>query len=956
MNKNTIYCRLLENNYKLLGQINVSQEEYEILICDLRRKVNDLREKMRNCFVQIIAKPDLMFSLALVHIAIRHYNEKGFWNCFTDEVGVKIFGSETTNLGKIFYKTIKSFKLFCPQHDEGNFQYVEYIKAHAFVPNSYLKNFFDFSYAFFENNLFRQISGNVEQDLNDLARFMRSTLKNKTDTIPSEADCKKIIKSYRLLKSTRTVFAQCDVKTVNSIFYPVLELIDKYFYQDEITSLPKDRFQEGFAQWCENQIKNDDIKNKQSKTRVPYSHKPFIQVDVDREHSYIIIPAQKLRKDTCNGFAEVEITINDCITIQKLDLYESFGTYISEEIKFPISDIFASIDVKIKTLSEKTYNIASSDYRIFKEAWENIVRLEKGHNYILTKQHVQIRLKNENDLLDKRVDYTKWKYFSITINEDSVFYIGNKPLSIIGEFSIEPIFERPIKYFLVSTENRRKLEATESHPTVGFIVEKSKVNGSVLLINDNKYKIEDIKEKDCYDLPFDDSKMAISVRLDFLLERNDRYYNIKLDVPGESHQLLCEYLLLNEFKCNFDQARYTYHSEAKLEINTGGHNLKILDSTWQLDYASKKKARYIIPLENANDEIELCVYIDNNYYRITMPLKVFRYGFSKSAMRTQKEEYIWYTDLKRYLYVKIPGAVSASAYLGNDINNKSCGVQIEPEVFRIDISEFTNVIRENIALNYYINIEYVDNAIRHLSLPIILRTVLIKPYFKIFIDNDKPYTNLKITGNANVFLNVKDESGQVVIDKKQISSGYTQLPELEKNKVYNFYPFMEESDEFGLYITPTQLKSLKDVEVIDFNDLTNCWLPITKVIFEGNSIKLNYDYFIFLYKREGNSKYLGNMYSFKINNNKSKTVEKKNKIFIGKTQVFPVYTNCKLNVIIQHYSYQDKARIDLYYDKKECKIIHPDDNILDRNSLYDRFSLLDGDTTVYVIDTNRIKK
>ena len=69
-------------------------------------------------------------------------------------------------------------------------------------------------------------------------------------------------------------------------------------------------------------------------------------------------------------------------------------------------------------------------------------------------------------------------------------------------------------------------------------------------------------------------------------------------------------------------------------------------------------------------------------------------------MKSQKVEYIWYSDLQEILYVAIPGAKSASAYYGKLDMVKMQGTLVSESTFRIDISEFVRHIKdsENISL------------------------------------------------------------------------------------------------------------------------------------------------------------------------------------------------------------------------------------------------------------------
>lgn len=952
-----LYDYMTTFKYRTLGQINVSDKDYVELI-------NYLREKANGDSPIDTSKPDLVLSLALVQIAIRHYKDGRFWPCLFEQIGMEMPSSRTTKLGQVFYKTVSHYKLFCPEHNEGDFQYVEYIKAHAFVTNAYLSGFFDFSYAYFENNLFRQISSDIYEDLEDLSLFMQSTLSDKNDTIVSDDDSKKASKSYKLLKSTRTTFAQCDTETVKDVFLPVLQLIDKYFYDGEVPEVPSNRFELGFVEWCNSiKKKEEERKSDGETTRKMYSHKPFIKVNVDKEQAFVVIPPQKLRAHDCDGTAHVEITVNGFMEKRELDLYKSFGIYISEELRLQIPSIFEDIEIKICAVTEKSYHMLTSNYRIFNNNWESNQRFNRGHNYLLVKQGIKTKCENANDILDEYDGYVKWQYFSVVINDDSVFYVGNKPISLVGEFSFEPVFDELIRSFQVYHPDKGQIVATRRHPAVSFIVEKEKVEGTVLIINDNKYRISGIKGKVSYPWPNDSKKYAVTVLLESIIELSDGYFEIIIDIPGESKKELASYFLLSRFNCFFSKARYIYSSEADLTVVTDGYDISYEDEKWQCDYTDRELVKFKIPLEPGVEVATFNATSMGCKFDVEIPIRVFEYGFSSSSMMTEKANYIWYSDLKENLYIKMPGASSLCIYLDKDYAHKKEGVEIKPELFRIDISDFIYKIRSNERSRFhYINLEYFDNATRRLPLPRIRRTVFIDPYFKIYTKGGIPYTEVNIEGNADVYLSVCDKARNTVIDRKKIENGYNSLEELNTHDLYSLFPVMEESDEFGLSIIEYKLQSVLNTGVIDFSNLQNCRLPIKELHFEEEFHQLKYEYFIDIREIEDEDIYTGYLFGYKKmegsrrheyeHDEQGNRIKKK----LGKVQVFSYPYDNELHLTLQCYSYQDEEWLAPYYDTVGCEIISSDSKMLDKHYAYDRFILLDEYITTYIVDTNRIKR
>ena len=959
LNNEYIAQLIQENDIKLLGQIEVSDSEYKELIEFISVKVNNL-------YMPTIPKADLMLSLALVQVAIRRYKDGRFWPCFEEELGYPVPSARLNYIGKIFFKTIKQYDLFIPRTDDGDFQYVEYIKAHAFVTNFYMQGFYDFSYAYYENNLFRQLnSESIEEDFEDLSLFMETTLSSKNDNIV-ESDSNRAAKSYKLLKSTRTTFAICDSKSIRKLFMPILKLIDNYFYDNEIPQISKNRYEEAFIEWCRIQdSKNNQRNDKQTRVRKEFSHKPYISVDVDKEFSHIVIPPQKFRDEDCEGCANAVVEINGYEENIELDVYKSFGLYITEEKHIPIPSIFDSINITIKTLSEKHYHIPASNYRIFDRQWKYRNRFDIGYNYILVRHGVPTKWENSQDEIDSYDGYRNWNYFSAKINEESIFYVGNKPISIIGEFSAEPIFERRIEHFSAFDKSGNKIIVSRQHPAISFVVEKEKLNGSVLNINGIRYQLENIKEKICYDWPEDKKKFAVSVPLNMVLPIEDKQYDVLLDVPGEGNKKLCQYLLLKKFDCRFNKPRYTYDKTATLKITKGDCIFDITDESWEIESESEKSISYTIPLETSPETAELILY-SYDEYKIVMPIRVFKYGFSVTSMKSQRDEYIWHTELKETLYIKIPGAKSVSAYYGKLDMFKFDGALVDTDTFRIDISEFVRKINEDSKITYhYITLEYEDNAKRRLGLPVIYRQIVIKPYFKLFLEGEVPYIDVDIKGNSNVFVDIKALNGDMIVAKKPIVNGKNTFPELSKDEYYNFNPFIEEGGKFAFNTTREYMQPLSNVGCVDLDNLEKCELVIKTLSAEENILPLNYEYHLNLIKKEDDITYIGSLIGFKIEghskngrvryekDSEGKAVRKK----LGKVHAFVTRIEDELSVSLQAFSYEDEDWYSMYYDKNAKALVHIDDPILSSKEI-DRFIELDeySSNTSFDINVCRIRK
>lgn len=505
INASEIESTIKDNGLILLGQIQVPDDMYQELIENANWKINHLS-------VQILPRPDIILALTMVQVAIRHFRNGKYWKIFNEQIGMDISVAKQNHIGQIFLKTIREYHLFELNREDGDMSmYVENIKAHAFITDSYMYGFLDFAYAYYENNLFRQLQEDISEDLEDLSNFMEETLKNNNDTIISEKNGIKATKTYKLLKSTRAIFAQCTLENLQKMFYPILEMIDRYFYEGEIPEIITNRYEKAFVAWLKKrENEKSEVRRNGRIERTIVSHKPYIHVDDENEKMFLIIPAQKFRSEDCDGKAFVEIIINGYRETKELELYTSFGIFISDPITIQIPDIFSRINISIESTIEKNYKIAESSYRIFDKKWNNIDKFAKGHNYLLTKKTSVVAWDNENDVIDLYDGCRFWDYYSAMIGEESICYVDKHPLSILGEFSIEPIFDSVIEKYTITKGNKRIL-TSPFHPTISFVVPEMKIGGTSLIVNDRSYMLLDIYEKTCCIWPEDKTKVAVTI-------------------------------------------------------------------------------------------------------------------------------------------------------------------------------------------------------------------------------------------------------------------------------------------------------------------------------------------------------------------------------------------------------------------------------------------------------------
>lgn len=931
-NKLKIEEYVTSNKIKLLCQIPVIDSQFEILVNDLKFKVNHLS-------LQKKPSADLITSLALVQIAIRYYQEGNFWRNFNRAINLEVSSTKQNYLGKIFLETICYYNMYDFRGLSGA---VEKIKAHAFVMDYYLKGFFDFAYAYYENNLFRNLSDDIDLELQSLSSFIKDSVDN--DVIVSGNS--HTAKTYKLLKSTKHVFAFCDFSMIKSLFFPVLQWIDDFYYDNKIPSVSGNRMEWEFSKWCEriNETKSHTRSTTKSRN---YFRRPYLKVNVDQETASIVIPPQKFRKEDFCDTIRVTIESGDDTIAVEMNLYLSFGEYVSEEMRIPIKDIFADYEIVFGIKNEKSYSINQSNYRILNAHSESINRFCKGINALLVKRGINVKWESKTDVLDFYDGYLKWQFYSAEISENSICTVGSRMLTLVGEVSGEPVYDYPIRYFTVYDENGMKLTATRTHPEISFTVKRVKYPGTVLDINGKRYALKDIESLESVQHPQKADSLLVDVRLGELLAREDGRYQVKLDVPGEQRKTICEYCLLKRVRLSFDKPRYVYCREARLTVFRDGYEVLLDDSACRLDYQDEKSVDYQITLSADLEALNLKLIGDEDIYVLSVPIKLFKFGFSGSDFKITKEK-IWYSHLRNLLYLILPGAQEVRVCLEHSDIRVECE-RLEKDLFRADISEIIRYIQNGNSIFYSIVIEYFDNKLRKLSLPEIIRRLYIEPYFILSYRDHQIDLNInRLDGEAELYLDVTtSDTGEMLVQRKRIRQGENILPELKPNTYYHLAPYTEEPDEFGFDTTVTKLKEKTGI-AYDYLDLTNMSIMIHKVTFRKKTLLLKSLYFVSVNERIDQNQYIGYMYG--------KERETKQKHHLGKVLIKVKKVSEWISFSILCYSDEECVGYDPYYDIRFQRIIRHDNPYLNRSRDYKAFCELSAEDTEFFADIKKMRR
>ena len=924
----TIQSAIQDSGIKLLGQIQISEEEYAELLAYSKDRINNLQ-------IRTTSPCDLYLSVFLVQVAIRRYTDGNYWEYFKEEINNPTLSSaKTNNIGRVFVATLKHYHLFQISRDKyANNAFVENIKAHAYVPNNYLDGYFDFIFAFYEKNLLRQLPDDITEDFIEMSYFFENSLSSSGDSVSLMSVDNRPSKSYRLLKATRSLFATGDVTAVSNILYDHLKMVDDYF--DDKQPNDSNRFSVAFSKWIEktNEIKEAKLKGDRKHSGVFY-RKPYFTIDRGNGYASLVIPKQKIREDDLRGSVYALVSVNGKADTYTLNIYRAFGVYVTEEKRIPIDDVFAEYSVSIVSGKTRKFEIESKSYRIFDEDYYEISKLRKGQNYILVSKGSII--KGEKPVYINR-DFDEWDEYSFgKINEKSVLYINECPISMTGSFTVGANFENLVEGVTFYSDNK-PIKAAYNHPIVSFKVPSSLIGGTLIRCNNSKHFIEYVATS-IVDLPDEVETKGVTIILEDILEDKEGMYLIELDEPGKSNKTICKYLLFKDFKCELDKKWYVFDDEAIIDLNS---NYEIVPINCYKDSSTN---RFIFDLHNQTGVAEFSIKLNNTQFLFNVEINTFKHGF-EGALTPSKPDYLWHTDLKNDFNVLIPGASKAFLlYEKNNnigINGRKKGVEENNGLFKFDLTDLNQEIHNNAngtnAIRFFFE---ADKKYLFELYDVLFHNKVIKANM-IFDEESGVKVDVDYKGNYDLVIQIIDQNTNETIAEKTVNNGVNNFDDVSPDGIYTMKIFEREGDAFGFF---AELKEICEPQyglgIVNSKTISKCKVAINGVTNNDTVLDFDYNYSILHLEMIDEITFKGKLVE-----------QEKKKDFLGPSRVVldNVLVECTneegvLSVLSIKYEYDEDIFEPLYYDCNEHRLLDCDS--LSSND-YSRYIPLFDDSTVY---------
>jgi len=489
----------------------------------------------------------------------------------------------------------------------------------------------------------------------------------------------------------------------------------------------------------------------------------------------------------------------------------------------------------------------------------------------------------------------------------------------------------------------RQIQTAYKHPIISFKVAKKALAGTLIWCNNNRFcaKMENVSS--IYEFDYDLENCGVSIALSNVLDNKDGLYQIWIDEPGKHRRLICQYVLITSLRCRPEKPRFIFCDKALVHI-IGDYDItplnceRVSDNVYSLDLTSgTEEAIFELLLEGVN-------------YTLIVPLKVFKYGFSKQ-WKYRRENYLWFPEIENDLFVFMPGATRAFVYLGNE---EECieGEKQSNGEFRFDITDFVNKIRQSSSAFANINLKYFDNKWRYLPLFRVLKRLWLHKFEMVYLNNMVRIIS-EYEGKAKLKVRISDFATKEIVIEKYLNNGITAFPELDYNKLYQLEKIQVILDPFGFSEQSTSLGVIYKIGTIDFSDLTNCKMIIKSIACNGVMLNLDHIYMVYNLTKISDFTYIGKLtYKPKLANNCSKKIRESD--LFEKVRFEIMIEDGVVNIISLH-SLEDGDWTEIWYDVKTNKLISASDDILYTSTNYERFIPLYEDITDYNVEFRRVK-
>lgn len=612
----------------LLGSIYISKTEFEYLLMPWFRK------RAQNILYgnSTLNRNDPVFCVCLVQIAIRDSKHGEFWNHVARRLGYsKPTQALMSRFGEIFLHTMKAHQKTV--FDSG--EKVASILMHCFVCDHHIPKLFDFLYAYYELDLFRQI------ELSDVRKLRDVMVSGEYYT-----------RKQLILQQTIDVLTYLPELGIERL-ERYLSWIDHAYFDESYQPEGAGRFVEAFKKWKENhpdfgaeQKERDSVYRK---GRRMFSS-PELCLNLRNGKFSVIFPKQRIPSDCVKAHWEINTGASGKMRV-RCEIIEAITSNLTgeAEIGFPSADLLGKIQFRLVTGANvlRTFEIEQDCCRAF-DVNGSLIRkkhLEAGRVYCFT--HREEHLKTEAACTQQQTG--DWLMSCYSFEPGMTVEFPDGSIAIIGGEMNEGLCgSTPVQHAWVCDEQKRPLPVYGRLPMLMIKTTPEKYQSGRMSLNSRYYPLGQ--------LPYRRIELGDrSGELGFLIAIPDEQhliYDIAIDIAAEQDVRRYRFAYMDGFDFRFENSAeplpYLFAPKGSVTIfgnaRLRGHDME--------KHPNKNEFGFV--LDAARQVLEFDVLEQNNT-SLALEIPVVAYRFDQKEWRIQPPDEMWHTELPKQIEFRIPG-------------------------------------------------------------------------------------------------------------------------------------------------------------------------------------------------------------------------------------------------------------------------------------------------------------
>ena len=621
---------------KYIGDIQISDEEYEILKTFFRYGYKKI------CVSPSHESVNPLFAVALVQIGIHFYNGK-FWIYVQKELGLdKLPQHHQAWIGNSFYKTLIQYGKY---HVDAH-EFMNNILLHCFITKYYADDLFDFLFAYYQIDLDRDLARNNSEMRKYL---MQSMSKGETSA-----------RAYKIKRHTADAVS-ANEKGCKIRVGKILRFMDNALFNDIYPITSQNRIAQLFCSWAKSSRKFDIEKKHASgftNKGVKRYSMPYLHFDGISNRFFVILPPQYIHLDDEEALPEItwkiiileqtssmEASVDSCVTGCKTERISDFSIDASMLMQEMRLELWKNGVERIQR-----FKIKSDSVRFFDDDWDAIDSatytnyLPIGQAYAFAEENSVIVSNSDSVVNCEKV--LGYELYTLELKKGDVLRLPDGKAKSVGKPLEEGILSQSLISGAYAIHEDVKYSIYNQIPSVYFRMNPSQENGTMLLLNDKKYRF-DIEKCVRFDLGEQTEEKGYILKLDeYLFE--DGIYNLRIDVPNSRKDRNFNFALIRNFEFRFNANTYIFEENGYITFHDG----LCLESKEQS--LTRNGNRFDFKISPVKDDLSFVFNSNEKAIDIRIYLPALKWKFDDGEWNIARPEEIWHKEFPSTIWIKHP--------------------------------------------------------------------------------------------------------------------------------------------------------------------------------------------------------------------------------------------------------------------------------------------------------------